>query len=92
MAIDSTAKKASLINLGTPWLVIGPILDGTFGTAEQQHLLHLYTGIAAAAPSAPLAGPTLQFTIVYPGMRFTVARSGLDYTIRYPQIRATVGG
>ena len=56
MAIDSTAKKASLINFALPFLILGPILDGVFGTAEQQHLLHLYTGIAADPPaSAALA-------------------------------------
>ena len=50
MAIDSNAKKASLLNFGTPFYVIGPLLDGSLDTGEQLHLLHLYSGLAPEEP------------------------------------------
>ena len=50
MAIDTNGKKASLLNLGTPWYVLGPLVS-TFSQDEQQHLLHLYSGILAQTSS-----------------------------------------
>ena len=46
MAIDTDGKKASLLNMGTPWYVLGPLVS-TWSQDELQHLLHLYSGILA---------------------------------------------
>lgn len=54
MAIDTNGKKASLLNMGTPWYAMGPLVS-TFSQDELQHLLHLYSGILASAVLAHFA-------------------------------------
>lgn len=66
MAIDTDGEKASLINMGTPFPIMGPLLDGAFGIGEQLHLLNLYSGIlpAGGPPTIPTPpGRTLRADI-----------------------------
>ena len=60
MAIDTAAKQMSMLNFwdGTNFHVL-PIPDGAYDSADRQHLLDCYSGIAfagAAPPSGPIAG------------------------------------
>lgn len=56
MAVDSRQKRTSMISLGRrlPWFrrFTLPVPDGTIGDADKQQLVHMYSGIAAAEPSA----------------------------------------
>jgi len=64
MAIDNNAKKASLLNMATPWPTMGPLLDGAFSQGEHQHLLGLYSGILAAEDTAAEVTAKGQVTVV----------------------------
>lgn len=48
MAIDTTEKKLALLTMGVLHRSL-PVGDGSFDTGDLQHLLRLYSGIAAAA-------------------------------------------
>lgn len=52
MAIDTKAKRFSILNFGSAEggaeLLIDP--DGTIGSGDQYHLLDLYSGITLDAP------------------------------------------
>ena len=50
MAVDSKAKRFSMMALGRGAILIDP--DGTIAQADRQHLLWLYGGIAAISPAA----------------------------------------
>lgn len=45
MAVDTQAKRRSIVNLGCPWRGVLPIPDGTIGQGDRQTLLGLYSGI-----------------------------------------------
>ena len=59
MAIDTTTKKLSLINFGSPWVSSLPEPDGSLATADLQHLLGLYGGIAVGAPVVTRTAPVV---------------------------------
>ena len=47
MAVDTAAKRYSMLNFGDGGtLVLLPAPDGTVATADKQHLLDCYSGIA----------------------------------------------
>ena len=57
MAIDTAAKRFSIMNFGfTPHLLVLMPPDGTIGQGDKQHFLDLYSGItfAGAAPEASI--------------------------------------
>jgi hypothetical protein len=56
MAIDTRAKRSSVIGVGLPVPSTLPDTDGTIAAIDRQWLAWLYSGIAAGAPS--LALPT----------------------------------
>lgn len=54
MAIDTAAKQMSMLNFGDGTnIYVLPIPDGAYDSADRQHLLDLYSGIAfgGAAPA-----------------------------------------
>lgn len=67
MAIDSKAKRLSILNVNLPWHYTLPDPDGSFSQGDRQHLLHHYSGLAFDAPVADVA--------TYPGA-VTFARLG----------------
>jgi hypothetical protein len=50
MAIDTRAKRASMMQFGHPFIVHMIIPDGTIIQADRQHFLALYAGILVDAP------------------------------------------
>lgn len=64
MALDTRDKRASAINVASPWRGLLPVPDGSLNQADRQHVAFLYRGIAAggAAPA-----PTL-FTLALLGV------------------------
>lgn len=50
MAIDTAAKRYSMINLAHHHAIL-IIPDGTIGDADRAHLLGLYSGIALGEPT-----------------------------------------
>ena len=57
MAIDTAAKRFSIMNLGfTPHLLVLMPPDGTIGQGDKQHFLDLYSGIVFAGGAAPEVG------------------------------------
>lgn len=49
MAIDTRAKRASVMGMGSPIPVMLPFPDGTIDQGDRQHFLELYSGILVAA-------------------------------------------
>lgn len=53
MAIDTAAKQMSMLNFGDGrTAIVLPIPDGAYDSADRQHLLDCYSGIAFAAAAA----------------------------------------
>jgi len=50
MAIDTRNKRASAIDIESPWRDSLPLADGAIGQADRQHAAFLYSGILADAP------------------------------------------
>lgn len=48
MAIDTAEKRMSALNFGLPWFRVLPEVDGGIEADDRQHLLGLYSGIAAS--------------------------------------------
>lgn len=55
MAVDTKAKRFSMLNFGSISTDLLPAPDGTIDQADRQHLLDLYGGILAAG--AAVLGP-----------------------------------
>lgn len=51
MALDTQDKRLSAIHLGSPWRGMLPLPDATLSQADRQHVMCLYRGILADAPS-----------------------------------------
>jgi len=52
MAVDSEAKRSSVVNLVLPWYSTLPPPDGSVSQADRQHVGQSYTGILATLPYA----------------------------------------
>jgi hypothetical protein len=48
MAIDTALKRASVINLSSPWRGILPLPDGVMDQADRQVVALMYSGISSA--------------------------------------------
>lgn len=55
MAVDTAAKRYSLVGLAAPVPSLLPIPDGTVEAADRAHLLWLYSGIALGTPTVAVA-------------------------------------
>lgn len=72
MAVDTKAKRFSMLNFGGESLVlIDP--DGTVGVPDRLHFLNLYSGIAADAPSVEVA-----LTTAFPPDTLTLSAETAD--------------
>lgn len=56
MALDSALKRASAINVASPWRGILPLPDGAVGQPDRQVVGLHYSGITANAPSTEGSG------------------------------------
>lgn len=54
MAIDTAAKRYSMMNFGRNPVIPMIIPDGTIGAPDRSHFLNLYSGIALGAETAPV--------------------------------------
>ena len=45
MAIDSKAKRFSILSIGSPLHYVLPIADGSFSQEDRQHFLDLYSSV-----------------------------------------------
>jgi hypothetical protein len=54
MAIDTAAKRFSMMNLGTPYITVFPEPDGTFDAGNRLHLLNLYGGVLAGVTTGDI--------------------------------------
>jgi len=50
MAVDTKAKRMSVIGLALPVPTLLPVANNTISAADRLHLLWLYAGIAAQTP------------------------------------------
>ena len=56
MAIDTAAKRGSVLNFCNPFDHIMPIPDGSINAADRQNLIGMYSGILAAGGGSPSIG------------------------------------
>mgnify|MGYP001593995764 CR=1 FL=1 len=59
MAIDSALKRASALNVSSPWRNILPMPDGSINQDDRQTVALHYSGIAAGPPAPPDKVPLL---------------------------------
>lgn len=64
MAVDTVAKRYSLIGFGSPTPRLLPIPDGTIAAADRAMLLYLYHGIALSA--AVVEAPSIAAAVFGP--------------------------
>lgn len=63
MAVDTAAKRFSLIGFGSPVPRMLPIADGTLSAADRAMLLYLYHGLSLGAVAE---APTIAATVYGP--------------------------
>jgi hypothetical protein len=56
MALDTFAKRFSVMDIGSPWRGIIPIPDGTIEAADRQTFIYLGGAVTAEGP--PIVGAT----------------------------------
>ena len=79
MAIDTAAKRASVVHMIIP--------DGTLGQADRQTVAWMYGGILAGALAVVTTGIiTATFTAATPGVTVTGTRPGVTATGTTPSI------
>ena len=84
MAIDTAAKQMSMLNFGDGSNIhVLPIPDGAYDSADWQHLLGLYSGIAFAAPHIHRA-ETIMDAIVTAVTGLTTTGSNVSRARTYP--------
>ena len=54
MAVDTAARRFSMMSLGMPGRIL-PIPDGAIGTSDRAHFEGLYSGIALDPPTVVTA-------------------------------------
>jgi hypothetical protein len=65
--LDSRSKRASSVQLLTPYNLALVLPDGTISTADRQHIVWMYSGITAVSPTpADRIWPIESETRVYP--------------------------
>jgi len=82
--LATLADNASLLNMGWPAFVLGPLMDGSFSQGELQHLLHLYAGILLIPKAQAIGLPTsIQAGFYGKGLRIATDREvGSPQTVR----------
>lgn len=61
MAVDTAAKRMSLVGYGMPFRLALPAPDGTLDQGDRQHLAGLYCGILAGA-AVVVVTPSIRLT------------------------------
>lgn len=69
MAIDTAAKRYSMIGFGSPTPRLLPIPDGALSAADRAMLLYLYQGLSLGAVAA---APTIAATVYGPNPNATI--------------------
>lgn len=87
MAVDTKAKRFSMLNFGSISTDLLPDPDGTIGQADRQHLLDLYGGILAAAPAA--ATPGIEYTAPTRRMHSTARGTPMHHNVRERRMHYT---
>jgi hypothetical protein len=78
MALDTAAKRLSVIHLGSPWRGIIPVPDSTIGQADRQTVFFLCGAILAIPLPVPPA-PTYATLIMNPRSHATLTTSPTSY-------------
>lgn len=52
--LDTRSKRASSVQILTPWVQAPPLPDGTLGQGDRQHIAWTYSGILAAGAATRL--------------------------------------
>jgi hypothetical protein len=78
MALDTAAKRLSVIHLGSPWRGIIPVPDSTVGQADRQTIFFLCGAILAIPLPVPPA-PTYATLIMNPRSNATLFSTQTSY-------------
>ena len=92
MGVDTKNEKLSLIGWKQFWM--GPLIDdadGVISTADKQHLLQDYPGIAFAGLVIYTGAATITFTSVKPGVTFSSLKPKVAFTSKKPGVGFTGG-
>jgi hypothetical protein len=82
MAVDTRSKRASVLGIGLAAALTLPLVDGTVGQADRQHVAFAYAGIAAEVVDAA----TPDVFVVVGSLVDTVTVPALVTTVRVPWI------
>ena len=83
MAVDSKAKRFSMMNFGEGDLLL-PDPDGTIGQIDRAHLLGLYGWLLSVSPVYPLRRSTLDTSL-------TVGRPAVDSSAAVGRVAVEAG-
>jgi len=92
MAIDTRAKRFSILGFGRVWK--SPVLtpDGSFDQADRQHLLHGYSGILWGAAASVIGKVCVSITGIAPTLTIEGSGSNINITGIAPDIAITGEG
>ncbi len=80
--MDTAAKRASAVNISSPWRGILPFPDGVIGQGDRQTVAFMYSGILAGAAVAPTPVTPGPLEKIWPGTRVRRRHPGLGEDLR----------
>jgi hypothetical protein len=86
MAVDTRSKRASVLGIGLAAALTLPLVDGTVGQPDRQHVAFCYAGVAASTVSAAQADVTVRVG----ELAGTIEISELAGTVRAGVVTGTV--
>lgn len=83
MAVDTAAKRMSLVGYGMPFRLALPAPDGTIGQGDRQHLAGLYSGILASAGvvAVPIFRPAITYDPARRPITYNPDRDAIVYEV-----------
>ena len=92
MAIDTAAKRYSMIGFGSPVPRLLPIPDGTIGNADRAMLLYLYHGISLGVLTVAMGRASAIFSAKQPILTFTAKQAAMSFAAKQPSVSFAVTG
>lgn len=82
MAIDTSLKRGSVIQVKLPFRMTLPFPTGTIGAAQRQAIVGAYTGIPAANPTPPPINNAIIVGLVMVDLGLTILLGGITTQLK----------
>lgn len=87
MALDTATKRATAVNVGSPWRSILPFPDGTIDAGDRAGAAFFYSGLAAGEPVADtIVGRDAVFFVERRGVIFEQEEREVEWIVPRGQV------